>query len=191
MRTIKNPYDTSIISFQHGCSIFIAWSIRLKGRLMDFKVGVERTYGCSGFRGELRIHIISHMMRVVVADGMIVRITNIRHGRWVNTNGDRWWLLYSGFTLDSFRAPSFIRHLFRLKFFLNNHDYFTSDSKRGAFNLFSLCSDSFFLDFRGWSLWGRGIMPFMETSRSSSTLSHVIWSLTRRSTSYPQPPIVR
>ena len=29
---------------------------------MDFKVGVEGTYGCAGFRGELRIHIISHMM---------------------------------------------------------------------------------------------------------------------------------
>ena len=47
---------------------------------MDFKVGVEGTYGCAGFRGELRIHIISHMMCVIVTDGIIVRIANMRHG---------------------------------------------------------------------------------------------------------------
>ena len=57
---------------------------------MDFIVGIEGTYGCAGFkfRGELRIHIISHMMRVVVTDGIIVRIANIRHGIRMNTNVD-------------------------------------------------------------------------------------------------------
>jgi len=80
MRTIKNSYDKSIIGFQHSCSVFIIFFIRLKGRLVDFKVGVEGTYGCAGFRGELRIHIISRMIRVVVTDGIIVRIANIRHG---------------------------------------------------------------------------------------------------------------
>ena len=62
MRTIKNPYDTSIISFQHSCSVvvLIVWSIRLKGSLMNFKVGVEGTYECASFRGELCIHIISY-----------------------------------------------------------------------------------------------------------------------------------
>ena len=80
MRTIKNTYDKSIISFHHSCSVFIVHFIRLKGRLMDFKVGVEGTYGCAGFRGELRIHIISHMMCVIVTDGIIVRIANMRHG---------------------------------------------------------------------------------------------------------------
>ena len=88
MRTIKNPYDTSIISFQRSCSVIINF-VRLKGCLMDFKVGVEGTYACAGFRGELRIHIISHMMCVVVTDGIIVRIANIRHGRWMQTSGDR------------------------------------------------------------------------------------------------------
>ena len=56
---------------------------------MDFKVGVEITYGYAGFRSELRIHIISHMMGVVVTDGTIVKIANIRHGIWMKTNGDR------------------------------------------------------------------------------------------------------
>ena len=53
---------------------------------MDFKVGVEGFYGCAGFRGELHIHIISCMMRVVVTDGMIIRIANIRHGIRMKTN---------------------------------------------------------------------------------------------------------
>ena len=82
MRTIKNPYDTSIISFQHSCSVvvLIVWPIRLKGSLINFKVGVEGIYGCADFRGELPIHIISHMMRVIVTDRIIGRIANIRHG---------------------------------------------------------------------------------------------------------------
>ena len=87
MRTIENPYDKSIISFQHSCSVLIVHFIRLKGRLMDFKVRVEGTYGCTGFRGELFIHIISRMICVVVTDGIIVRIANIRHGIWMKTNG--------------------------------------------------------------------------------------------------------
>ena len=53
---------------------------RLKGSLINFKVGVEGTYGCADFRGELPIHTISHMMRVVVTDRIIGRIANIRHG---------------------------------------------------------------------------------------------------------------
>ena len=89
MRTIENPYDKSIISFQHSCSVFIAYFICLKGCLVDFKVRIEGTYGCAGFRGELRIHIISHMMRVVVTDGIISKIADIRHGIWMKTNGDR------------------------------------------------------------------------------------------------------
>ena len=60
---------------------------------MDFKIGVEETYGCVGFRGELHIHIISHMMRVVATDGMIDRIANIRHGIWKMNGGP---LLRSG-----------------------------------------------------------------------------------------------
>ena len=47
---------------------------------MDFKVGVEGTNGCAGFRGELRIHVIPHVMRVVVTDRTIAKIANIRHG---------------------------------------------------------------------------------------------------------------
>ena len=47
---------------------------------MEFKVGVVGTYGSVGFRVELRIHIISHMMRVVVTDRMFSKIANIRHG---------------------------------------------------------------------------------------------------------------
>ena len=47
---------------------------------MEFKVGVVGTYGCVGFRVELRIHIISHMMRVVVTNRMFSKIANIRHG---------------------------------------------------------------------------------------------------------------
>ena len=35
------------------------------------------------YRGELRIHIISRMMRVVVTDGMISRIADMRHGYMV------------------------------------------------------------------------------------------------------------
>ena len=81
MHTIKNPYDTSIISFQHSCSVFISRFIRLKGSLIEFKAGVEGSYGCADFRGKPRIHIISLMMRVVVTDGIIARIANIRHGR--------------------------------------------------------------------------------------------------------------
>jgi hypothetical protein len=84
MRTIKNPYDKSIIGFQYSCSVFIVFLVRLKGRLINFKVGVEGSYGCASFRGELRIHIISHMMCVVVTDGMISRIANIRHGRRIS-----------------------------------------------------------------------------------------------------------
>ena len=88
MRTIKNPYDKSIISLQYSCSVLIFLFIPLKGRLMEFKVGVEGTYGCAGFRGELRIHIISHMMRVVVTNGIITaKIANIRHGVWIKRNG--------------------------------------------------------------------------------------------------------
>ena len=49
LRTIENSYDTSIICFQHSCSVFIVFFIRLKGRLMDFEVGVERSCGCAGF----------------------------------------------------------------------------------------------------------------------------------------------
>ena len=47
---------------------------------MDFKVGIEGTYGCAGFRGELRIHVIPHVMRVVVTDRTIAKVANIRHG---------------------------------------------------------------------------------------------------------------
>ena len=47
---------------------------------MDFKVGIEGTYGCADFRGEVRINVISHMMRVVVTDRTIAKIANIRHG---------------------------------------------------------------------------------------------------------------
>jgi hypothetical protein len=54
---------------------------------MEYKVGVKGTYGCAGFRGELRIHIISHMMRVIVTDGVINAIANIRHGVWMKRNG--------------------------------------------------------------------------------------------------------
>ena len=81
MRTIENPHDTSIISFKHNCSIFIVVLkfICLKGRVINFKIVVEGTYGCAGFRNELLIHIISHMMRVVVTDRIISRIANIRH----------------------------------------------------------------------------------------------------------------
>ena len=53
---------------------------------MDSKVGVEGTYGCAGFRGELRIHISSHMMRFVVTDRTIVKIANIRHDIWMSTS---------------------------------------------------------------------------------------------------------
>ena len=77
MRTIKNPYDKSIIGFQYSCSVFIIHFIRLKGRLMKFKIRVEGAYGCAGFRGELRIHIISYMMCVVVTNGMIAKVANI------------------------------------------------------------------------------------------------------------------
>ena len=80
MHTIKNPYDTSIISFQHSSSVFISRFIRLKGSLIEFKAGVGSS-GCSDYRGKPRIHIISLMMRVVVTDGIIARIANIRHGR--------------------------------------------------------------------------------------------------------------
>ena len=42
---------------------------------MNFIVGIEGTYGCDDFRGELRIHIILHMIRVVrIAD---IRIVNV------------------------------------------------------------------------------------------------------------------
>ena len=54
---------------------------------MEFKVGVEGTYGCASFRNELRIHIISHMMRVVVTNRMFSKIANIRHGVWMKRNG--------------------------------------------------------------------------------------------------------
>ena len=55
---------------------------------MDFKVGVEGTYGCAGFRSELSIHIISHMMRVVATDRIFARIiANNRHGIWMTANG--------------------------------------------------------------------------------------------------------
>jgi hypothetical protein len=73
MRTIKNPYDKSKISFQHSYSVLIVF-ICLKGRLMEFKVGVEGSFGCTSFRGELCIHIISRMMRVVVTDRTFARI---------------------------------------------------------------------------------------------------------------------
>ena len=52
---------------------------------MKFEVGVEGSYGCPCFRGELHIHIISRMMRVVATDGIIARIANIRHGIWLKT----------------------------------------------------------------------------------------------------------
>ena len=54
---------------------------------MEFKVGVVGTCGCPSFRVELRIHIISHMMRVVVTDRMFSKIANIRHGVWMKRNG--------------------------------------------------------------------------------------------------------
>ena len=55
---------------------------------MDFKIRVEGTYGCAGFRDKLCIHIISHMMRVVlVTDGIIVKIANVRH----SMDEDEWW----------------------------------------------------------------------------------------------------
>ena len=54
---------------------------------MDFKVGIEGTYGCADFRGELRIHVISHMMRVVVTDRTIAKTANIRHGVLVKLRG--------------------------------------------------------------------------------------------------------
>jgi hypothetical protein len=43
------------------------------------------------------VHIISHMMRVVVTDGIIARsIANIRHNIWIKMNGDRRPLLRLG-----------------------------------------------------------------------------------------------
>ena len=52
---------------------------------MEFKVGVGGIYRCTGLRSELpvRVHNISCMMRVVVTDGFVVRIANIRHGIWI------------------------------------------------------------------------------------------------------------
>ena len=46
---------------------------------MEYKVGVEGSYGCASFqvRSKLSIHITSCMMRVVVTNGTIVRIANI------------------------------------------------------------------------------------------------------------------
>jgi hypothetical protein len=52
---------------------------------MNHKVGVDGTFGRVGFRGELRNHIISRMMRVVLTHGIIARIANIRHGIWMRT----------------------------------------------------------------------------------------------------------
>ena len=86
MRTIKNPYDTSIICFQHSCSVFFIVIVYTLERMLE--VGIEETYGCAGFRGELRIHIISHMICVVVLVNhrIIARIANIRHGIWMRMN---------------------------------------------------------------------------------------------------------
>ena len=93
MHTIKNPYYKSIISLQYSYSVLIFWFIRLKGRLMEFEIGVVGTYGCAGFRVELRIHIISNMMRVVVTDRMFSKIANIRHGVWTKKKNGRAQLL--------------------------------------------------------------------------------------------------
>ena len=60
---------------------------------MEFKIGVVGTYGCAGFRVELRIHIISNMMRVVVTDRMFSKIVNIRHGVWTKKKNGRAQLL--------------------------------------------------------------------------------------------------
>ena len=54
---------------------------------MEFKIGVVGTYGCPSFRNELRIHVISHMMRVVVTNRMFSKIANIRHGVWMKRDG--------------------------------------------------------------------------------------------------------
>jgi hypothetical protein len=47
---------------------------------MSFKVGVEKAYGRLGFGRKLYVHIGSRMMGIVVTDGILSRIADIRHG---------------------------------------------------------------------------------------------------------------